>query len=545
MRRAQLCLTLIAATTMAAIGPAAASAHVAEPHAAAPRPAAKQAKPPKPAKQTKQAKPPFPNDETAFAFFLNKGLTDNQAAGIVGNLDAESRDDPTKAQVPCGPECAHGIAQWQSKGRWNHDRHDNMIWYAGTLPGKPSPTTLRPQLEFIWYELTKFPKYGLEGLRAARNADEATTVFARKYEQCGKCRIAGRLADARIALKDFAATAYVLAQGGDFATPFQTATGKTGRPVNAVAPITGVAAPDGKTVYVATQNAPGAIVPGSVIPIDVATDKAGKPIKVGAGPRSMVITPNGKALYVGTEDGTWAIDTANGKADKLDGVPTTSVVITPGGATAYAISPNAKTVTPIRTATSKTEKPIPIKLINSAPGLVPVMSPNGQHIYIFDTNDWTLITINTGSNTANKPIQMQFGVTDAVITPGGGTLYGIELDNSAVVPINPSNGKADKPIATGLGPQTLAITPDGSTVYTANFDAATVTPISTASNKAEKDIVVDGDPFALKFSPGGQTLYVSCGGVFPGVVTPISAGSGKPGKAIKFRDGVGPIVMVS
>lgn len=532
MRRARLCLTLTAAATLAAFAPAAASAHVAKPDAAAPRPAAK------------GAKPPFPNDGAAFAFFLNKGLTDNQAAGIVGNLGWESDDEPTKTQVPCGPECAHGIAQWQNGGRWNHDRHDNMIWYAGTLPGKPSATTLRPQLEFIWYELTTFPKYGLKALRAAKNADEATTVFTRKYEACGKCRISDRLAYARIALRDFAATAYVLAQGGDFVTPFQTATGKTGKPVSAVAPIVGVAAPDGKTVYIGTQNASGAIVPGSVIPIDVATDKPDKPIKVGAGPRALAITPNGKALYVGTEDGTWTINTATDKAEKLDGVPTTEIFVTPGGATAYAISPNAKTVTPIRVATNKTEKPIPLKLTVSAPPLASVMSPNGQHIYIFDTADWTLTTINTGSNTASKPIQMPFGVTSAVITPGGGTIYGIELDSSAVVPINPANGKADKPIAVGLGPVALAITPNGSTVYSADFDAATVTPISTASNKAGKPIVVDGDPFALALSPGGQTLYASCGGVFPGAVTPIDTGSNQPGKQIKFRDGVGPIIMV-
>ncbi len=96
----------------------------------------------------------------------------------------------------------------------------------------------------------------------------------------------------------------------------------------------------------------------------------------------------------------------------------------------------------------------------------------------------------------------------------------------------------------GLGPEALPITPDGSTAYTANFDAATVTPIATAGDKAGKAIAVDGDPFALKFNPGGQTLYMSCGAVFPGVVTPISTGSNKPGTKIKFPDGVGPIVMV-
>jgi YVTN family beta-propeller protein len=531
MRRFGLYLTLIAASALTTLGPVAASAQVTGPRAVR-GPAAR------------QAKPPFPNDQAAFEFFLNKGLTGDQVAGIVGNLDWESNDDPTRQQKHCTGKCGRGIAQWNTGQRWDHYKNDNMVWYVGTLAGKPSPTTLRPQLEFIWYELTKFPRYGLKALRAARNTDEATTAFAEKFEHCGDCHIDSRLADARIALRDFAATAYVLAQGGDFVTPFKVASDKTGKPVRAVAPLAAVAAPDGKTVYIGAQNAPGAIVPGSVIPINVATDTAGRPVKVGAGPRAMAITPNGKTVYVGTEEGVWSIGTATGKAEKIDKAATTGIVMMPGGATAYAISPNAKTVTPIRTATDKAEKPIPIKLTVSAPGLVPVLAPNGKHIYIFDTNDWTLITINTGSNTASKPINMPFGVTAAVITPGGGTIYGIELDNSAVVPINPSTGKADKPIATGLGPEALAITPDGSTVYVANFDAATVTPISTASDKAGKEIVVDGDPFALAFNPAGQTLYVSCGGVFPGVVTPIDVGSNKPGKKIKFTDGVGAIIMV-
>ncbi|HET7017518.1 MAG TPA: phage tail tip lysozyme [Streptosporangiaceae bacterium] len=530
MRRISLCLTLFAASTLTTLGPVAASAQTSRP-GTAPGPAA-------------TAIRPFPNDQAAFAFFTGKGLADFQAAGIIGNLDVESHDDPAAVQKPCGAKCAHGIAQWQNGQRWNHDRHDNMLWYAGALPGKPSATTLNPQLEFIWYELTTFPKYGLKELRAAKNADEATTAFTRKFEQCGKCKIVNRLNYARIALRDFTATAYVLAQGGDFVTPFNVANDKTGEPIGAVAPITAVAAPDGKSVYIGAQNAAGAIVPGSVIPIDVATNKAGKPIKVGAGPRAMAITPSGKTVYVGTEEGVWSINTATDKAERIDKAATTGMVMMPGGATVYAISPNAATVTPIRTATNKAEKPIKIKLTVSAPGLVPVLAPNGKHIYIFDVNDWTLITINTGNNTANKPIDMQFGVTAAVITPGGGTIYGIELDNSAVVPINPSNGKADKPIATGLGPLALAITRDGRTVYVANFDAATVTPISTASNTAGKQIPVDGDPFALTFSPAGQTLYVSDGAVFPGAVTPIDVGSNKPGKKIKFIKGVGPIVMV-
>lgn len=528
MRRIGLGVTVIAASMLTTLGPVAASAQVSHLDAAR--------------SQAAKAARPFPNDQAAYAFFIEKGLASYQAAGIVGNLDVESHDDPTAIQKPCGSKCAHGVAQWQNGQRWNHDKHDNMIWYAGTLPGKPSPTTLNPQLDFIWYELTKFPRYGLEALRAAKNADEATTVFTRKFEQCGQCRIVNRLAYARATLAAFGATAYVLAQGGGFVTPIKVATNKTEKPIEANAPEVGVAAPDGKTVYVATQNGPFPIVNGSVIPISVATNTAGKPVKIGHGPSAIAITPNGKTVYVATENAVTPIDTATGKAGKniKAGTAPSAILITPGGATAYVVSADSGTVTPIRTATNTAEKPIPLKLTDFGP-LAPVMSPDGKHIYLFDTSAWTLTTVSTGSNTADKPIQMQFGVTSAVITPDGGTIYGIELDNNAVVPIDPDTGDADKPIAVGLGPDTLTMTPDGRTVYVANLDGDSVTPIATGSDKAGPAIPVAGNPIAMGITPGGETLYVSCGGDRQ-VVTPIDTGSNTPGKAIPVP-GAGRIVI--
>src|SRR5262245_48472964 len=45
----------------------------------------------------------FPNDKAAFDFFVGKGLTNFQAAGIVGNLDQESGVNPSSVQQPSGP----------------------------------------------------------------------------------------------------------------------------------------------------------------------------------------------------------------------------------------------------------------------------------------------------------------------------------------------------------------------------------------------------------------------------------------------------------
>ena len=56
------------------------------------------------------------NDKIAFDFFLAKGLTPVQSAGIIGNLDQESGMDPTIWQYGGGP--GRGIAQWSAGGRW-------------------------------------------------------------------------------------------------------------------------------------------------------------------------------------------------------------------------------------------------------------------------------------------------------------------------------------------------------------------------------------------------------------------------------------------
>ncbi|MFO0759865.1 MAG: phage tail tip lysozyme [Byssovorax sp.] len=145
------------------------------------------------------------NDKIAFDFFLAKGLTPVQAAGIVGNLDQESGMSPTIAQYGGGP--GRGIAQWSAGGRWDTDYHDNVAWYAGQK-GK-SIHSLELQLEFIWYELTTFG-YGLSQLKAAKSINASVAAFQDHYEICGQCASANRIAHAKAALAAF---------GGDGAPP--------------------------------------------------------------------------------------------------------------------------------------------------------------------------------------------------------------------------------------------------------------------------------------------------------------------------------------
>jgi hypothetical protein len=145
----------------------------------------------------------FANDQAAFTFFVRKGLTSFQSAGIVGNLDQESGVDPTIAQYGGGP--GRGIAQWSVGDRWDSASNDNVVWYAGTKG--ESPTSLDLQLEFIWYELTQIG-YGYSDLTASTNLNDATVAFMSEYEICGTCDASQRLAYADDVLNAYGAVAY-------------------------------------------------------------------------------------------------------------------------------------------------------------------------------------------------------------------------------------------------------------------------------------------------------------------------------------------------
>ncbi len=138
------------------------------------------------------------NEKTAYDFFVNKGLSKAQAAGIVGNLIQESNVLPGSVQ-PGGP--GRGIAQWSVGGRWNASHDDNVAWYVATHGG--STASLTTQLDFIWYELETFSGYGLASLRAATTVTSATLVFEKDFEGCGQCEQSTRISYAEQVLSAY------------------------------------------------------------------------------------------------------------------------------------------------------------------------------------------------------------------------------------------------------------------------------------------------------------------------------------------------------
>lgn len=115
-----------------------------------------------------------PNARTAFKFFTSRGYSDEQAAGIVGNLMAESYTTlDIDAFNPI--ENAYGIAQW---------RADRLEGLGKQYDKNPRDTTLDEQLRYIEHELNNVSRFkGVkQKLQAAKTSDEAAEIFRDQYE---------------------------------------------------------------------------------------------------------------------------------------------------------------------------------------------------------------------------------------------------------------------------------------------------------------------------------------------------------------------------
>jgi LysM repeat protein len=110
--------------------------------------------------------------EQAIDFFMAKGLTRAQAAGIAANLLYESGFNPSA--VGDGGT-SFGIAQWHL------GRGDAMKQW--TVAHGYSSTSFRGQLEFLWHELNTSERYALDKLRATTNAYDAAMAFCRYFER--------------------------------------------------------------------------------------------------------------------------------------------------------------------------------------------------------------------------------------------------------------------------------------------------------------------------------------------------------------------------
>ena len=110
-------------------------------------------------------------NQYALNFFKNKGLSDAQARGIVGNLMQESRGNHT---IVNKSSKAFGLAQWLGS------RKQRLLQKYGTNP------TVSQQLEFIWEELNSTEGKAFQKLLNTNTIADATRAFAQHFERAGK-----------------------------------------------------------------------------------------------------------------------------------------------------------------------------------------------------------------------------------------------------------------------------------------------------------------------------------------------------------------------
>jgi len=104
-----------------------------------------------------------PRTRQAMDFFIRQGYQPHQAAGIVGNLLAESGLNPNVRPGDNGT--AFGIAQWRGS------RFAGLQEYAASQ-GRDW-RDFGTQLEYVTHELNTSERSAGERIRAARNAQEA------------------------------------------------------------------------------------------------------------------------------------------------------------------------------------------------------------------------------------------------------------------------------------------------------------------------------------------------------------------------------------
>ena len=110
-----------------------------------------------------------PTSSQIVNFFMNKGLTKNQAKGIYGNIMQESGGKHNI--ISRDGHNSYGLAQWTGT------RKARLFSKYGTNP------TVNQQLEYLWDELNSTEKSALNALRNTTTVEDATKVFMQKFER--------------------------------------------------------------------------------------------------------------------------------------------------------------------------------------------------------------------------------------------------------------------------------------------------------------------------------------------------------------------------
>ncbi len=137
------------------------------------------------------------NVEKAFNYFVTKGLSSTQSAGILGNLMWESGVNPSQQEhTPISGRGGYGIAQWTAGRR-------DALEAAAAAKGV-AVDDLGFQLDFLWGELTTSYKNSvLTPLLASTTLSDATNIVLIKFEAPKTPNLSDRLKLAQAVLDTY------------------------------------------------------------------------------------------------------------------------------------------------------------------------------------------------------------------------------------------------------------------------------------------------------------------------------------------------------
>lgn len=115
-----------------------------------------------------------PRVQQAFVFFVQMGWTKEQAAGIVGNLQAESGVGLHYETAVGDGGTAFGLAQW---------RFERVTTFYKVFGYPLKGSNLEDQLSYVHWELNNTEKAAGNRLRNAKTAADAAAIVDQYYER--------------------------------------------------------------------------------------------------------------------------------------------------------------------------------------------------------------------------------------------------------------------------------------------------------------------------------------------------------------------------
>ena len=144
------------------------------------------------------------NDSIIWNFFVAKGLSAPQIAGVMGNMQQESGLNPDAHQNGGGP--GYGLIQWGYNLTGEEQLKDWMVKAGITGDHK----NINTQLEMVWWHMNNLAptskKNMYETYKTITDVEEATTFFEDKMEAAGKPNMPNRIKFAKDFLAKFSAT---------------------------------------------------------------------------------------------------------------------------------------------------------------------------------------------------------------------------------------------------------------------------------------------------------------------------------------------------